>query len=137
MIVAVEIIAGRQPTPEIVRAVDLLAAACAERSFPVHRLAEPARVDNRLCLYLATADSGYDIERLLDVGVRRDAFARLGHAQYLVRSWRAEARLHVAMAARTEAALLEAARLVAERMVRKDDFSHLDLQGPPAAENRE
>jgi hypothetical protein len=137
MIVAVEIIVGSELSPGVARAADVLAEACAARGFSVKHLAEPGRQDNRLCLYLSTADAGYDVTRLLDVGVRRDAFARLGHAQYLVRSWRGDARLHVAMAARTELALVEAARWVADRIIGQDDFSHLDLQGPPAVEHSE
>jgi hypothetical protein len=136
MIVAVEIIVGAAPRPEIARAADILEEACRARGFPVHRRAEPADVDNRLCLYLSTVEAGYDVERLLDIGVRRDAFARLGQSQFLVRSWRGQARLHIAMAARSEKALVEAAHLVARRLVAKDDFSHLDLQGPAASQDR-
>jgi hypothetical protein len=129
VIVAVEIIVGQEPDADITAAADALSAACQERQFPVQRLAEPTRNDNRLCLYLSTLEGGYPVETLLDRGVRRDAFARLTHTQYLIRSWRGEARLHIALAARTPAALQAAARALADRIAVKQDFTHLDLQG--------
>lgn len=134
MIVAVEIIVGPNPEPEVEAAADVLAEACRVREFPAHRLSGPTTVDNRLCVYLSTLTSGYAVEDLLDLGVRRDAFARLDHTQYLVRSWRGQARLHVALAARAGPALVAAAEFLAARIVGKDDFSHLDTQGPAYAE---
>jgi hypothetical protein len=136
VIVAAEIVVGPQPTAEVLSAADMLAEACRGRGFPVHRLAAPTAGDNRLCLYLSTADAGYPVAGLLDHGVRRDAFARLTHTQYLVRSWRGEARLHIALAARTGEGLKAAARLVAARIAGKEDFTHLDVQGP-TGENAE
>ena len=128
-----EIVVGREPSPEIESAAEILAGACASRGFPVHRVAEPTDIDNRLCLYLSGLDSGYDVERLLDVGVRRNAFARLDQTQYLVRSWRGQARLHIALAGRNGGVLAGAARLVASRIAGKEEFSELDLQGPVAS----
>ena len=133
MIIAVEILVGPQPTPEVARAAQVLDEACRSRGFPVERLAAPAGIDNRLCLYLTTPDGGYPVAELLDLGVRRNAFARLDHTQYLVRSWRGQARLHVAMAARSGEALIEAARFVADRIAGTRDFSRLDMQGPVLA----
>ena len=112
----------------------MLTDACRERGFPVHRLAEPTSIDNRLCLYLSTSDGGHPVADLLDRGVRRNGFARLDHTQYLVRSWRARARLHIALAAKSASALVSAARLVAERIAGMQDFSQLDVQGPVYAE---
>ena len=134
MIIAVEIIVGRHPEPQIEQAADVLTEACQHRGFPVHRLDEPTGIDNRLCLYLSTSDGGHPVTDLLDRGVRRNAFARLDQTQYLVRSWRARARLHIAMAARSGAALVSAAKLVAERIAAMQDFSQLDVQGPVYAE---
>ena len=134
MIIAVEIIVGSRPDPQILEAAEILADACGQRGFPVHRLAEPTDTDNRLCLYLSTSQAGHPVADLLDVGVRRNAFARLDQTQYLVRSWRARARLHIAMAARTPAALLKAARFLAERIATMQDFTQLDVQGPVYAE---
>ena len=134
VIIAVEIIVGSRSDPRVEEAAEVLADACRQRGFPVHRLAEPTSIDNRLCLYLSTSDAGHPVADLLDVGVRRNAFARLDQTQYLVRSWRARARLHIAMAARTPAALLGAARFVAERIAAMQDFTRLDVQGPVYAE---
>jgi len=130
VIVAAEIVIGPQPTADVQSAADLLVEACRSRGFPVHRLSDPTPIDNRLCLYLSTPDTGYPVETLLDHGVRRDAFARLTRTQYLVRSWRGQARLHLALAARSGEALKAAARLVADRIAAQEDFTHLDLQGP-------
>ena len=134
MIVGAEIVVGRSPSREVAAAADVIERACKERGFAVHRLAEATRIDNRLCLYLSTVEDGHPLEDLLDRGVRRNAFARLDQTQYLVRSWRAGARLQVALAARSGAALVEAARFVAERIAGKQDFSHLDVQGPAYVE---
>ena len=136
MIVAAEIVVGEEPSSEVLSAAEVLVEACQARGFPVHRLAAPTPSDNRLCLYLSTTAAGYPVEGLLDHGVRRDAFARLTPMQYLVRSWRGQARLHIALAARTGQGLQAAARLVAARIAGKEDFTHLDLQGP-TGENAE
>ncbi len=130
MIVAAEIVVGPLPNFDVQSAADLLAEACHSRGFPVHCLPDPTTLDNRLCLYLSTADAGFPVEVLLDHGVRRDAFARLTRSQFLVRSWRGEARLHLALAARSSEGLKAAARLVATRIAAQQDFTHLDLQGP-------
>jgi len=132
MIVGVEIITGRSSSPEVDSAAGFLEDACLRRGFPVRRLPEPTAIDNRLCLYLATSQEGYPLEELLDRGVRRDTFARLGKGHYLVRSWLSRARLHIALASRNGAGLMAAARFVAERIAEKQDFSHLDVQGPAA-----
>lgn len=137
MIVAAEIIMGTTPTAEVETAADLLDEACRHRGFPVHRLAEPSQVDNRLCLYLSTHEDGYPVATLLNRGVRRNAFARLDQTQYLVRSWRGQARLHVALAARSGRALVEAARFLASRISGKEEFTNLDLQGPMGEDEAE
>ena len=137
MIVAVEIVVGDQPPADILAAAEALEAACRSRGFAVQRLAAPTTLDNRLCLYLATAQGGYPLDALLDRGVRRDAFVRLDHTQFLVRSWLAAARRHIALAAKSGPALLNAARLVATRIAAQQDFSHLDIQGPQHAPERD
>ncbi|NIA21542.1 MAG: hypothetical protein GWP05_06155 [Anaerolineaceae bacterium] len=130
MIVAAEIILGDAPSTDVESAADVLDEACRSRVFRVERLAAPTQADNRLCIYLSTADGGYDVEKLLDHGVRRNAYARLDYTQYLIRSWRGQARLHIALAARSGPALCAAARWLARRIADRASFTNLDLQGP-------
>ena len=58
------------------------------------------------------------------------AYARLDHTQYLIRSWRGQARLHIALAARSGPALCAAAEWLARRMADQANFTDLDMQGP-------
>ena len=130
MIVAVEIIFGDNPSADVRSAADVLDEVCQSRAFPVERLPAPTQADNRLCIYLATSDGGYNVEGLLDHGVRRNAYARLNHTQYLIRSWRGQARLHIALAARSGPALCAAAEWLARRIADQANFTDLDMQGP-------
>jgi len=130
VIIAAEIILGDNPSADVRSAADVLDEVCRSRAFNVERLPAPTVVDNRLCIYLSTQDCGYNVESLLDKGVRRNAYARLDHTQYLIRSWRGQARLHIALAARSGPALCAAAKWLARRIGDQADFSDLDLQGP-------
>jgi len=130
VIVAAEIIFGDNPSSDVRSAADVLDEACRSRAFGVERLPAPTQADNRLCIYLATSDGGYKVENLLDHGVRRNAYARLDHTQYLIRSWRGPARLHIALAARSDPALCAAAEWLARRIADQGDFTDLDMQGP-------
>ncbi len=136
MIIAAEIIFGDNPSADVQSAADVLDEACRSRAFRVERLPAPTQADNRLCIYLASSDGGYKVENLLDHGVRRGAYARLDHTQYLIRSWRAQARLHIALAARSGPALCAAAKWLARRIGDQANFTDLDMQGPDDGASR-